>query len=426
MFDLHFINDFKQPKREARRIIPKDMQNRGEFTFSYIALMLSSTVVCTLGMITNSAAVIIGGMIIAPFMWPLLRTSYALSTGRRKMLIRSFSLILISIALTAGGSALVAFVSPFKLVTQEILSRTTPTTLEIFIAFAAAVIAALAVAHPKIGETIAGVAIATSLVPPLCVTGIGIAYLNFDIAFGSFLLFLTNVVTIILTSTLIFTYFLYGKQFRRLKTRSMLALVLLLLIISWPLTMQLKSTIENAQIVSQSSEIFMTELEKQAPKSEVQDFQASLDKNKDQISVRAVVLLPSTRNLTYDQEKEITTKLESRLNKKVSLQLILQDSLPLVTRESVNESAERTELKNELQTMLLRLDPGLRINTIDAELTNDGDWDVAATVRAADQDVVSIKELEDLETDMAALVNKPVSISLDIIQSRLIRSNALQ
>ena len=319
-----------------------------------------------------------------------------------------------------------AFVSPFKLVTQEILSRTTPTTLEIFIAFAAAVIAALAVAHPKIGETIAGVAIATSLVPPLCVTGIGIAYLNFDIAFGSFLLFLTNVVTIILTSTLIFTYFLYGKQFRRLKTRSMLALVLLLLIISWPLTMQLKSTIENAQIVSQSSEIFMTELEKQAPKSEVQDFQASLDKNKDQISVRAVVLLPSTRNLTYDQEKEITTKLESRLNKKVSLQLILQDSLPLVTRESVNESAERTELKNELQTMLLRLDPGLRINTIDAELTNDGDWDVAATVRAADQDVVSIKELEDLETDMAALVNKPVSISLDIIQSRLIRSNALQ
>ena len=147
MFDLHFINDFKQPKREARRIIPKDMQNRGEFTFSYIALMLSSTVVCTLGMITNSAAVIIGGMIIAPFMWPLLRTSYALSTGRRKMLIRSFSLILISIALTAGGSALVAFVSPFKLVTQEILSRTTPTTLEIFIAFAAAVIAIVRDGH---------------------------------------------------------------------------------------------------------------------------------------------------------------------------------------------------------------------------------------------------------------------------------------
>ena len=426
MFGLHFKNDFKEPLTEARRVIPETMQQRGEFSFSYMALLLSSTTVCTLGLITNSVAVIIGGMIMAPLMWPLLKSSYALSTRRTSVAAHSLKTLGVSIGSIVAVSTAVAFASPYKQVTEEILSRTAPTTLEIFIALAAGVIAALAVAHPKIGDSIAGVAVATSLLPPLCVTGVGLAYQDMDIALGSFLLFATNVVTIILVATFIFTMFLFGSEFSRLRSRGVIGLVVLLLVISWPLSVQLRSSVVTSRISSESRDTFTERLEEFAPNSQIQEFQAQLSENESRLLVRAVVLLPPDRSLTFDQEQVITKDLEDRLNKDVSLELILQNSLLLVSQDSIEESAERTELQTELERQIEKINPGFRINTVTSELTKDDEWNVLASVRVSDQTVITDQTVTDLEEKMSEFIGRPVEIQLEIIESRVINSTPLQ
>lgn len=423
MLGLKFINDFTEPRHHATEIISRHLEGRGEFSVSFVAQLLSSTVVCTLGLITNSIAVVIGGMIIAPLMWPILNVSYKLVTRKSKISINPFVILVISTMVIFFGAALVALLTPYKEITSEMLLRTSPTSLEIFIALAAAVIAALAVALPKISDSVAGVAVATSLVPPLCVSGIGLAYFNFEVLYGGFLLFLTNTLTIMLVSTLIFSVFINGRDFSKLETKQVAMIVLALIAISVPLYGQLQKSLASSSISNSAKSTIDEKVAEFVPNTEIQNYQIQLSPDGNKVSIKALLLLPPTRTISFEQEKEIIDELTTKLGKQVDLQLVQQDSIKPVTEKELKEIGERQIVEDSLTKQIQELDPTIRINSINAQLDDDNAWNIGASIRSSTELGINTEDITKIESTISKVVGRKVSISVEVIDSKILGAN---
>ncbi len=181
--------------------------------FDFFLLVLLSDVIATQGLLANSPAVIIGAMLVAPLMSPIIGIGLASITGKTGLLRDSGSALLRGAALAsllAAGMAWVNGQLPFVTLAPdalpaEVLSRTQPSPIDLAVALAGGMAASFAIAMPNISAALPGVAIATALMPPLCTVGIGMAMGRWDIAGGAFLLFITNAVTIAFSASLVFT-----------------------------------------------------------------------------------------------------------------------------------------------------------------------------------------------------------------------------
>jgi len=187
---------------ERQAVVLEKVQQDATPGFNFFLLVVLSCVIATLGLITDSAAVIIGAMLIAPIMSPILGFSLASIVGDWRMLGRSLLGLLggasLAIALSAA-LAWLASVSPFIILTElphEVLSRTRPTPFDLGVALAGGVAVVYALAQPSLSAALPGVAIATALMPPLCTVGIGLALGRMDVAGGAALLFATNLAAI--------------------------------------------------------------------------------------------------------------------------------------------------------------------------------------------------------------------------------------
>lgn len=192
-------------EEESRREIFREVYERSQTDPNFIVMLSLATLIATLGLLTNSAAVIIGAMLISPLMGPILAGGFAYAVGWTQLGFRAVTTIGIGVGTAMIISAVIVYLSPLKENTAEILARTRPNLLDLFIAFFSGLAAAYAMTHKKdsVG-TITGVAIATALVPPLCVTGFGLATGQWTIMLGSFYLFVTNLVSIYLSAAMVF------------------------------------------------------------------------------------------------------------------------------------------------------------------------------------------------------------------------------
>jgi uncharacterized hydrophobic protein (TIGR00271 family) len=178
--------------------------------FDFFLLIVLSCSIATLGLITNSTAVIIGAMLVAPLMSPILGISIASVAGQQKMYRQSLIALIQGVVLAVILSAIVsrlAYDSPFEVLRtlpNEVLSRTRPTPFDLGIAIAGGAAAAYALAQPHLSAALPGVAISTALMPPLCTIGVGIAVGNQPVVVGATLLFLTNLVAISFAGIVVF------------------------------------------------------------------------------------------------------------------------------------------------------------------------------------------------------------------------------
>ena len=176
----------------------------------YFILIMLSSIIATMGLITNSTAVIIGAMLVAPLMSPILGLSLASVAGEHKVVKNAVLALLQGITFAVILSALfslLAYHSPFGVlqdIPDEVLARTQPSPFDLIIALAGGAAAAYALAQPDLSEALPGVAISTALMPPLCTVGIGIALWNSSVIFGALLLFFTNLFAISFAGILIF------------------------------------------------------------------------------------------------------------------------------------------------------------------------------------------------------------------------------
>ena len=210
--------------------------------YPFYFLLASSTVIATFGLLANSAAVIIGAMIIAPLMSPILSMSYGVVAGKGALTMRSLLTVVTGTLLTIGIAFIFTEAIGWKLAGSEIIARMRPSLLDLGVAVAAGAAAAFAYTRPGVSSALAGIAIAVALVPPLCTVGIvmslgheasaevGLAQDHLS-ARGPFLLYLTNIIGIVFAGSLVFFLRYYR---RRLSAVAALAMIIASLIIVVP------------------------------------------------------------------------------------------------------------------------------------------------------------------------------------------------
>lgn len=196
-------------------------------------MLAASGVIATFGLLSNSAAVIIGAMIVAPLMNPIISLSFGSIETNRVLVLRSLLTIVIGTTLIITMAFFVSELIGWKLAGSELIGRMNPSLLDLGIAFAAGAAAAFAYTRPSVSSALAGITIAVALVPPLCTVGIALSLgqkAGTDIGFamgtggarGPFLLYLTNIFGIVLSAALLF----FLQYFRR-QTTAFAALVLI-------------------------------------------------------------------------------------------------------------------------------------------------------------------------------------------------------
>lgn len=171
---------------------------------SYIILIVSSCAIATFGLLSNSTAVIIGAMIIAPLMLPIRGLAFAALEGNILLFRRAVIALVVGTLLAVIIAYSLGILVAIPRYGSEILARSEPTLLDLGIAVAAGGISGYAKVQPKISGSLAGTAIAVALMPPICVIGLGLAQGNFSLSFGATLLYLTNLLGITLSCMLTF------------------------------------------------------------------------------------------------------------------------------------------------------------------------------------------------------------------------------
>lgn len=168
-----------------------------------IWLLMASSLLASIGLDTDSAAVIIGAMLISPLMSPILGIGLSVGILDQKTLFDSFRNFGIAIAVSLITSTIYFLITPLGDLTGELAARTKPTILDIGVGFFGGVAGIVAGSRKDMTNAIPGVAIATALMPPLCTAGWGLAHFSLSVFAGAFYLFFLNSVFISLSTFVI-------------------------------------------------------------------------------------------------------------------------------------------------------------------------------------------------------------------------------
>ena len=196
---------------------------------TYLSLMVLSTLLAAVGLYQNSSAVVIGAMLLAPLMTPIVSLAMGMLRRDFKMSQQSALKIVYGVMIALFAAALMTQLFPHKPITEEMQARLNPTLLDLAVAIIAGIAGAYTKAYKEILSSLAGVAIAVALVPPLAVAGIGLGRLDLEFFSQAFLLFSTNLVGILLAASFTFRVLGYSPAVRG-KVGMRLVLVLMFLI----------------------------------------------------------------------------------------------------------------------------------------------------------------------------------------------------
>lgn len=178
----------------------------------YFIMNILSAIIASYGLVTNSAAVVIGAMLVAMMLGPITGVALAIIDHRMPLLRKSLITVLLGITLVLIVGFIVGWLHKDQPLTAEILSRTQPTSMDLMIALAGGTAGAYAMVSPHLSVAVVGVAVATALVPPLAASGILFANGEIQLGFGALLLAVTNIIAIQFTNALV----LWVLGFRRL------------------------------------------------------------------------------------------------------------------------------------------------------------------------------------------------------------------
>jgi len=215
----------------------------GRKLFRFGALLVLASAIATYGLLGDSVATVIGAMIVAPLMLPIMGLAFGISIGDRRAIVSSILVGVAGIATAiAVGFILAQGVSGSFDPTSnaQIMARTSPRLVDLAAALATGLAGAFATGRKDVSDTLPGVAIAISLVPPLTNAGILFAQHEWNLGLGSLLLFMTNYFAILLTGALVFGLMGYPKvslvhKSLRARRLAVVVVVIMVLVIAAPL-----------------------------------------------------------------------------------------------------------------------------------------------------------------------------------------------
>ena len=305
MFDLKWLKNRASVDRQE---IYAEISDNANFSTTYLFLLISATILSTLGLLLNSAAVVIGAMIISPLTWPILRVAYGIASVNFNSLLKGLRLLIVSVGLILGVSFLLTLILPLNTLTDQIISRTTPTILDLVIALVAGAIAGLTLISKKISKTAAGVAVAASLLPPMCVGGIGLGLGLFDVLFGGILLSVTNIIAILFISAILLAVLIKPEKEDSRVRRGVISLVgILLVLVTIPLIFFSVQYVDQV-VHPETNAIVKSILLKEIKSAFVQSLQISKD------TITVVVLVPKgtyiSPTIKQDAQREIARQIK--------------------------------------------------------------------------------------------------------------------
>lgn len=189
---------------ERKKTIIEEISLGSEPRGSFYALLLTASLIACFGLIANSTAVVIGAMLVSPLMTPIQGMALALVRGDTHLMGHAVRSEVVGVVLAVFVPALVGLLPLNVEATSEMLARTQPNLMDLLVAVLAGFAGALAMIDERISPALPGVAIATAIVPPLANCGLCLGLGVYSDAFGSFLLFFANFLSILLVTAVLY------------------------------------------------------------------------------------------------------------------------------------------------------------------------------------------------------------------------------
>lgn len=399
-------------------IVIHKVNNNARFSFSFLILLTSSGLICTLGLLLNSAPVVIGGMIIAPLMWPLIKTAIGISYEEPKYIRDALVLLIIAVAVTFFSSALITYISPIKTITSQILAGTRPTLLDLIIALAAGAVAALGITQKRISESLAGVAIATSLMPPLCVSGIGLALAGYQTFSGGFLLFFSNAIAIIFAAVLVFSFIgARRKRDQTIRRTGAYVLIGMIIVTAIPLYFYLDTYSFKLTAYQRANDILQKSFAQISPEIVVNNITTDFtNQNTDSVSIEAQVLLPEDIAIDYTEQQKIITALQNAIHKKINLKLDIQRTISILSEKDMQYANTKQQLQKVFLQDITAMGPALSVDSVLINNPTKGNtWDVNAVLRGDPSTPFTETDRLTIQKDLTSAINAQVALNIQFI-----------
>jgi len=414
LFGLKIKNDLHLVSSQE---IEKSVIKNASLSWSFIILLIASSTVATLGLLLGNSPIVIGGMILSPLMLPLTKISFAISEGRVLLIKSSLILLLISVIISLISAVLLTLISPIKVLNEEILARTNPTLIDIIVAITAGVVAILGVFQPKISQSLAGVAIAVSLMPPLAVSGIGLALLNFDVAIGGFVLFLANIIAIIFAGLVILAKLIPApsRRSRLIKKKGLVFISMVLIVIAVPLMFYLQEIAIQNTVFFSSEEVLKTEFANISKNIEVNRVETNfvqLDQKRI-LEVKADLKIPEGIEIDYLQQQKVKDKLEKKLDRPVQLNFSLTRTVGVLTEESIDNQEKSEEIREVLIEQIQSLESSLTIQNLNLSApTEESNWKADLVLNANQGTEFDLSSVEQIKLEVGKIAE--VDLELDV------------
>jgi uncharacterized hydrophobic protein (TIGR00271 family) len=284
---------------DERLEVYKQVRRSSRPDVDFFVMIGLSAVIAGYGLLQDSSAVIIGGMLVAPLFSPILAISLSIVMGDVRLLRLAVEATLKGIFLAVGVAILITVISPLRTVGAEISSRIAPNLFDLAVALASGAAGGYAISRKNVAAALPGVAIAAALVPPLCVAGIGLAIADMHVAGGGSLLFTTNLVAIVLAGTVTLLLLGFrptepGERTARLR-RGLVVSAMLLVIISIPLGIVFVQSAQESRLRLAINETLIREVESN-PQFELLDF--TFDQVDHQVDVTVRIYAQETPSAT--------------------------------------------------------------------------------------------------------------------------------
>lgn len=220
----------------ARRQTVQTIRENVDMKGANVWMLIASIFIASIGLDQNSQAVIIGAMLISPLMSPILGVGLGVAINDRRLLSRSLLNFFVAMSVALIVSVVYFTVTPFGDFTEQMEARTQPTLLDVLVAFFGGIAGIVATTRKDRLNAVPGVAIATALMPPLCVAGYGIANGDFSVFWGSFYLFFMNsvfvaIATYAIVRLLNFPYKQYVNKTEKRRNSLMIAIFTILMVV---------------------------------------------------------------------------------------------------------------------------------------------------------------------------------------------------
>ena len=257
-----FMGAFPTLERDERLDLVHQLEQNAQVNIDFIMMMVFSTSLASLGLLADSTAVVIGAMLVAPLMGPLVAAGHSLVQANFSLFKKSLGVTGIGLGIGFAASLIFGILNLGFEPTLEIESRGTPDLLDLGIGLLSGMTAAYATGRSNVMTTLAGVAIAAALVPPLAVVGIALTHGKPIISGNATILLITNIVAIILGAAIVFRLFdvsasRHGEGLPVWARRFLMLLILLIVLLSAPLLshrIELQKTGQNRPLAYQVSE----------------------------------------------------------------------------------------------------------------------------------------------------------------------------